>query len=78
MENRTGLVVNGRLTRASGVAECLAGIDLADAHIPNGGPLAGDPSAQQWGLDTADVVAELRERRITPHVARNAYDIGPD
>jgi transposase len=36
MENRNGLVVDGRLTRASGVSECMAGIDLADAHIPQG------------------------------------------
>ena len=50
MENRNGLVVDGRLIRAAGVSECLAGIDLADAHIPKGGTLAGDPSTQQRGL----------------------------
>jgi len=71
MENRNGLVVDGRLTRASGVSECLAGIDLADEHIRPGGTIAGDK-----GFDTADFVAELRERRITPHVAQNAYDTG--
>jgi transposase len=71
MENRNGLVVDGRLTRASGVSECMAGIDLADAHIPRGGTLAGDK-----GFDTADFVAELRERWITPHVAQNHYDTG--
>jgi len=71
MENRNGLVVDGRLTRASGVSECLSAIDLADEHVRPGGTLAGDK-----GVDTADVVAELRERRITPHVARNAYDTG--
>ena len=71
MENRNGLVVDGRLTRAAGVSECLAGIDLADAHIPRGGTLAGDK-----GFDTGGFVAELRERRITPHVAQNAYDTG--
>ena len=26
----------------------------------------------QWGFDTADFVAELCDRRITPHVAQNA------
>jgi transposase len=71
MENRSGLAVDGRLTRASGVSECMAGIDLADAHIPQGGTLAGDK-----GFDVADFVAELRERRITPHVAQNRYDTG--
>ncbi|MCB2055939.1 MAG: IS5 family transposase, partial [Geminicoccaceae bacterium] len=71
MENRNGLVVDGRLTRASGVSECLAAIDLADQHIGPSGTLAGDK-----GFDTANLVAELRERRITPHVAKNAYDTG--
>jgi transposase len=71
MENRNGLAVDGRLTRAAGVSECLAGIDLADAHVPPGGTLGGDK-----GFDTADFVAELRERRVTPHVAQNAYDTG--
>jgi transposase len=71
MENRNGLVVGGRLTRASGVSECLSGIDLADRHIPERGTLAGDK-----GFDTADFVAELRERGITPHVAQNRYDTG--
>jgi transposase len=71
MENRNGLAVDGRLTRASGVSECLSGVDLADEHIPPGGTLAGDK-----GFDTSDFVAELRERRITPHVAQNQYDTG--
>jgi len=65
MENRNGLVVDGRLTRASGVSECLSAVDLADQHIPKGGTLAGDK-----GFDVADFVAELRDRRITPHVAQ--------
>lgn len=73
MENRNGLVVDGRSTRASGVSECLSAVDLADAYIPKGGTLAGDK-----GFDTADFVAELRDRRITPHVAQNAYDTGPE
>jgi transposase len=71
MENRNGLVVDGRLTRAAGVSECMAGIDLADAHVPVGGTLGADK-----GFGTADFVAELRERRITPHVAQNQYDTG--
>ena len=49
----------------------MAAIDLADTHIRQGGTLAGDK-----GFDTADFVAELRGRRITPHVAQNAYDTG--
>ena len=63
----------GRWPPDAGVG-CLgvpAAIDLADEHISRGGTLAGDK-----GFDTADFVAELRERRITPHVAQNAYDTG--
>jgi transposase len=71
MENRNGLVVDGRLTLASGMAETLSAIDLADAHLGPGDTLAGDK-----GYDTRDFVAELRERWITPHVARNEYDTG--
>jgi Transposase domain (DUF772)/Transposase DDE domain len=69
MENRNGLAVDARLTRATGVSECLAGIDLADEHIPAGGTLGGDK-----GFDTGDFVGELRERWITPHVASNQYE----
>ena len=71
IHTRNGLVVDGRLTRASGVCECLSAVDLADAHIPKGGTLAGDK-----GFDTADFVAELRDLRITPHVAQNTCDTG--
>ena len=85
MENRNGLAVDGRLTTGTGVSECLAALDLADQHIPpstfhpvhstqyipQGGTLAGDK-----GFDKADLVAELRERRITPHIAQNACDTG--
>lgn len=49
LENRNGLVVDDRQTRASDVSEGLAGIDLADAPIPTGGTLAGDPMAREWG-----------------------------
>jgi hypothetical protein len=64
MATRNGLVVDARLTRAAGVPETLSAADLADSHIRPGATLAGDK-----GFDTADLVAELRERRITPHVA---------
>jgi hypothetical protein len=72
MENGNGPVVDGRLIRASGVSEGLSAVDLADARIPKGGTLAGDPMTREWGFDTADFVAELRDRRLVPHVAQNA------
>ena len=59
----------------------------SDAGLGRPGMLLGDRSGgrtrparrrarRRQGLDAADVVAELRERRITPHVARNPYDTG--
>jgi hypothetical protein len=71
MATRNGLVVDARLTRAAGVPETLSAVDLAGARIRAGATLAGDKE-----FDTADLAAELRERRITPHVAQNACDTG--
>ncbi len=66
-ENRNGLVVAATLTPASGYAERAAAIEMVDAL---GGrrriTLAGDK-----GYDTKDFVQELRDRDVTPHVARN-------
>jgi hypothetical protein len=41
------------------------------AHPPKGGTLAGGKA-----FDVADFAADLRERRITPQIAQNAYDTG--
>jgi IS5 family transposase len=66
-ENRNGLVVDVRLTQASGTAERAA----AEAMI-SGKPksrsvtLAGDR-----GYDTRSFVATMRELNVTPHVAQN-------
>jgi transposase len=66
-ENRNGLVVDVRLTRASGTAER----EAAEAMI-SGKPksrsvtLAGDR-----GYDTRSFVATMREINVTPHVAQN-------
>ena len=43
LENRSGFVVDARLTRAAGYAECLAGLDLAEQHIRAGGKLSTSP-----------------------------------
>ena len=71
MENRSGLVVGGGVTLASGTAEREAALDMIDKHRPveaEGGKrrvtLGGDK-----GFDVADFVKELREREVTPHVA---------
>ncbi len=66
-ENRNGLVVAATLTQASGYAEREAAIAMVDGL---GGArritLGGDK-----GYDTRDFVKELRDRDVTPPVARN-------
>jgi len=68
MENRSGLIVNTRLTRVSGFAERLAALEMIEPH-------AGRPRAITLGADraydAADFVMELREVNVRPHVAQN-------
>jgi transposase len=66
-ENRNGLVVDVRLTQATGTAEREAAIAMLD-NRPSARriTLSGDR-----GYDTRSFVASLRERLITPHVAQN-------
>jgi len=68
MENRNGLVVDGRLTLATGTAEREAALEMIDGI---GGSQRITLGADK-GYDTADFVAELRARGVTPHVAQNA------
>jgi hypothetical protein len=70
MENRNGLVVNTRLTKATGTAERDAALDMA-GRIPGGTKrvtLGGDKN-----YDTRDFVSKLREAAVTPHVAQNQH-----
>ena len=68
MENRSGLIVDTRLTRVSGHAERLAALDMIE-------PLADRPHAitlgADRGYDAADFVEELRTLNVRPHVAQN-------
>lgn len=66
MENRNGLAVDAATTRAAGFAEPLAAVELASG-LPGRSPTLGANKA----YDTADVVRELRELGVTPHVAQN-------
>src|SRR6266446_1879659 len=68
MENRHGIFVDTRLTRVSGHAERLAGLDMIEprADRPHAITLGGDKN-----FDTKDFVMELREINVTPHVAQN-------
>jgi transposase len=67
MENRSGLVVDAELTRASGHAERLAALAMLD-RLPTTGPAT---LGADRGFDAQDFVMELRERRVTPHIAQN-------
>jgi Transposase DDE domain len=67
MENRSGLIVDARLTKATGTAEPEAALamlsDLPDGHrITVGADKA---------YDTAAFVAAAREMTVTPHVTQN-------
>ena len=65
IENRNGLVVDTRLTQASGTAEW-------DAALAMLSELSGAATAgADKGYDTAAFVAGCRERHVTPHVAQN-------
>ena len=64
MENRNGLV-NAQLTQASGTAEREAALALL------GQPRKRVTLAADNGYDTKEFVADLRERRVTPHLAQN-------
>lgn len=73
MENRSGLIVDARLTRVSGHAERLAALDMiAGFAAPSQGkrPRAITLGADK-GYDAADFVEELRTINVRPHVARN-------
>jgi hypothetical protein len=68
MENRSGLIVDARLTRVSGHAERLAALDIVRhfADRPIAVTLGADKS-----YDAADFVEELRTMNVRPHVSQN-------
>jgi transposase len=67
-ENRNGLVVNTRLTLATGTAEREAAVEMLK-EVP-GGSRRVTVGADR-GYDTSGFVAQLRELNVTPHVAQN-------
>jgi transposase len=69
MENRHGLVVQTRLTKATGTAERQASLEMVRAKCqqkPGRLSLGGDKN-----YDTREHVAALRALNVTPHVAQN-------
>ena len=67
MENRSGLVVGTRLTRATGLAERAAASALI-ADVPGRHRIT---VGADRAYDTRDFVAGLRRLNATPHVAQN-------
>ena len=66
-ENRHGLVVDVRLTQATGTAEREAGKDMISGKAKwRRVTLGGDR-----GYDTRGFVADLRDLKVTPHFAQN-------
>jgi len=70
MENRNGLAVAADVTRASGTAERETALDLIDSHRPGQRRITvgGDK-----GFDVEGFVHELRERKVTPHIAIDGH-----
>jgi IS5 family transposase len=69
MENRNGLLVDFQVTGATGTAEREAAVRLVDEAAQRGfhpTTLGADKN-----YDTRECVAQLRQRRVTPHVAQN-------
>jgi hypothetical protein len=67
MENRHGLVIDVKVTQATGTAEQEAAIELVDA-------LAGSQRitlGADKNYDTRGFVVDMREMTVTPHVAQN-------
>src|SRR5919201_5698562 len=67
MENRNGLVVDQKLTQASGTAERESALEMLRAQSGSGNKTVGADKA----YDTAGFVAGCRALGVTPHVAQN-------
>jgi transposase len=67
MENRNGLVVDARLTLATGTAEREAALAMVDERSRSHRITLGADKA----YDAVAFVAALRARKVTPHLAQN-------
>ena len=66
-ENRNGLVVDVRLTQATGTAEREAAVEMLSRKVASKKLTLG----ADRGYDTAGFVRQLRDIKVTPHVAQN-------
>src|SRR5215210_154492 len=69
MENHNGLLVDFHLTQATGTAERDAVPELIDQARERG--FRPQTLGADKGYDTQACVADLRERKVTPHVTQN-------
>lgn len=67
MENRNGLVVNARVTKAKGTAEREAAVDMLGELPAKKRITVGRDKA----YDTKEFVRVIRALGVTPHVAQN-------
>jgi transposase len=72
MENRNGLVVNARVTKASGTAERQTAAEMLGELPSNKRVTVGGDKA----YDTKEFVREARDMGVTPHVAQNIHRRG--
>jgi len=71
MENRTGLVVDVTVTRATGTVERDTALDMIE-KVPGSRRIT---VGADKGYDTQDFVMACREMNVTPHVARRRWSI---
>ena len=71
MDNRTGLVVDVTVTRATGTAERDTALDMIE-KVPGSRRIT---VGADKGYDTRDFVTACREMNVTPHVARRRWSI---
>jgi transposase len=71
MENRTGLVVDVTVTRATGTAERDTALDMIE-KVPGSHRIT---LGADKGYDTHDFVTACRDINVTPHVARRQWSI---
>ena len=71
MENRTGLVVDVTVTRATGTAERDTALDMIE-KVPGSRRIT---VGADKGYDTRGFVTACREMNVTPHVARRKWSI---
>ena len=67
MENRNGLAVDGKITKATGTAERKAALDMLDDLAGHKRVTVGTDKA----YDTHDFVEQSRAMNVTPHVTQN-------